>query len=1488
MFKTRKLNAIIAIEIILSMTLYYFVLIGFTAISYAIDIVETNNHNIDFSAYFIDANGEKTSVSEKSINEREYLYVDVTVKNEGYFNGIINLNNNNFNIVQEIQSDNIEAISGNEVKLKQINSGSTQTIKLLIQASREDSINRMQFNANTEIVLSGDYINSKNIDSENKFQINGTTNVQMIWSSSEDISSELVAKVLTNSIYELKGESKRIAQLLIDSNVKNNEYPVSKTEIKLQVPQNIENVSVFARSNNATNENMVFSEKDYEYDKTNNIVTINLKNDNEQVISWKKDCKDSLVVTFILNSDEDIKNQNLLVNSKITTYDQKILENNSNIIINEEIDGIVTSELITKENSIYKGKIYTGEDRVYYIASQVYINYSELIDRVIIDNDASKYLQNEIEIDANNVYKSTYLTKDNFVKILGENGNIIIKNENGVIIGSINNNTQADEKGNLTVNYNTEVNHLIIETSKPINEGTLNLVHTKAIKNSNLTREVINNLTGIKESSILKYNDKNTTSSNDKIIELKNTSSKAKFEVEPNKLTAVQKNTDVKMTVVLENSNESRDLYQNPVVRIKLPSQVKNLSAKCKAMYKNGLNISNARIYKENENQFIEIELQGTQTVYNTGVVDGTTIIIYADIEIDENAVNSNEEIIMNYTNELATSLEDGGEEKVSIQVEEIPEEVKAELEKQRIKALEAQGQLNATLKGYVGGQELSEGDTVYTGEIIKYEITLENNTNSDIENLNVQAMVPEGTTLIERVKDEELEEKYTVKQTENNTINKTIERINHLENNKITLQYEVRVDENTEVTNILNRFRVNSDTINIEKELSNNIQKTDISLVTLMHIRHSEIVNNGDEYSYYINVKNISNNDLNNIPVNVITNSAYKLIKIVASEDYQLISDTNQFEIETLQAGQSKTYIVEVRVDKGNENNASIYTIANNKNRSNYCSERIQSISLLAHLDSDNKNQNVSNENDIIYKLDIENNGDVSQNNLNIKQRISNYYDVIGVKLNGENIEFTKDYKNQFEGGDNENYYYIEYDLLKELNPGERISINITTQAYDIEHNENININSYAIINGVNTETITHVLEKNTYDDSTEPEEENNEEISDDEYVEDPTANEKDEENITPNESGNSDGNDKPEDNTNPDDKTNPGENVNPNGSTDGNNNVDNKKYSISGRVWLDENGNGQRDSNEKDINDVQITLLNVETNATQKVNNSESYKFTNLNKGKYIAIFEYDTNKYNLTQYQAENVSKDLNSDVEKNKITYEGKEQVLATTDILNITNEDITNIDLGLVIAKNFDLELTKTISKITISNTEGTTVKEYNNTELAKVEIGAKYLKNSTVIIEYSIKVKNTGEIAGYAQQIVDYKPTDLKFNSSLNSSWYQSGEYLYSNALEKTKIEPGETKELKLVLTKEMTESNTGLTNNMAEINQSTSINNTNDSDSTSGNKTSKEDDLGQANVIIGVKTGAAINYILISILIILATAFGGYIINKIALKIDD
>ncbi|MNS74855.1 hypothetical protein D3C72_1083410 [compost metagenome] len=59
-----------------------------------------------------------------------------------------------------------------------------------------------------------------------------------------------------------------------------------------------------------------------------------------------------------------------------------------------------------------------------------------------------------------------------------------------------------------------------------------------------------------------------------------------------------------------------------------------------------------------------------------------------------------------------------------------------------------------------------------------------------------------------------------------------------------------------------------------------------------------------------------------------------------------------------------------------------------------------------------------------------------------------------------------------------------------------------------------------------------------------------------------------------------------------------------------------------------------------------------------------------------------------------------------------------------------------------------------------------------------------------------------------------------------------------------------------------MNEQNTGLTNNTAEIFESYNKLGLTDANSTEGNKTKGENDMGSADVIIGVKTGVVYTYI--------------------------
>lgn len=203
-------------------------------------------------------------------------------------------------------------------------------------------------------------------------------------------------------------------------------------------------------------------------------------------------------------------------------------------------------------------------------------------------------------------------------------------------------------------------------------------------------------------------------------------------------------------------------------------------------------------------------------------------------------------------------------------------------------------------------------------------------------------------------------------------------------------------------------------------------------------------------------------------------------------------------------------------------------------------------------------------------------------------------------------------------------------------------------------------------------------------------------------------------------------------------------------------------------------------------------------------------------------------------------------------------------------------------MGLIKNPKFDLKLDKTVSKITVNNSNGTKTYEYNNEKLAKVDIKDKDLSSSTVIIEYKIKVTNEGEVAGYVKKIVDYIPNGMKFNSELNPEWYiaDSGN-AFNASLANTLIKPGETKEVTLVLTRKMTDENTGTVNNIAEIYEASNDLGLQDIDSTVANKVQTEDDYSSADVIIGVRTGEVYIYIMITLTSIIILGVGIYLINK-------
>ena len=79
-------------------------------------------------------------------------------------------------------------------------------------------------------------------------------------------------------------------------------------------------------------------------------------------------------------------------------------------------------------------------------------------------------------------------------------------------------------------------------------------------------------------------------------------------------------------------------------------------------------------------------------------------------------------------------------------------------------------------------------------------------------------------------------------------------------------------------------------------------------------------------------------------------------------------------------------------------------------------------------------------------------------------------------------------------------------------------------------------------------------------------------------------------------------------------------------------------------------------------------------------------------------------------------------------------------------------------------------------------------------------------------------VTNKGEVPGAVAQIEDKLPNGLTFKSELNKDWYEKEGKLYTNSLSEKTINVGESQEISLVLTKEVSNNNVGTVTNTAAI----------------------------------------------------------------------
>lgn len=1721
---------------------------------------ETNNPNIEFSAYFKEGENRVDS-TEKSIKADDVrLYAEIKVENEGYLKEgtAIELENSNFNLKSEILASNthIKSIEGNKVSLKQINSGETVEIELGIEPIIKDKIATDFLSKITTVKMMGSYVYSK---SEEGQSIRTDKLVSINYIPDETTGAELETNIITNKILSVNGVNQRVVQVLVKSRIANNEYPVEQTTLDISVPnlgENVPEVNVLAvneitKIKNTTTE-----------DGITKIILSNEPNENNE-ISWNKNVWDEVVVTYIYPEEVDASKLEITTNSEVKVYNSENTYKGTHtaILENQEPNNVIIgkTKIITEE--LYKGNLYAKIEEQYNTKTSVVVTNTNVVDQIVVHEGPDTFSTAKREVTANTKYISTEINLEKMLNILGQDGNIEIKN--GETTTTINKDTEANESGNIVINYENGAAELNITTSKPVKIGILELKHTKAITENNYTRAQLQ--------TVKTLNARNTTlatlegakivenTTEPATLELKETISKVKLTIENNKQTlSTTEANEVTLGITLVTDGVQYDLFKNSKMSIKFPTAVTNVEL-ISTPSKQNANEFTVEVGKFNTtNKTMQINLSGEQTTYPKSELTQGYIQLNLKVTLDSLAIAQTDKIIMAYTNENAiqydgertdagiveqaveisapsqlikmynissnenTSLtetileqidkkdaektidfeislinnmdsdisdlkivgklpttentisgqetntletnlkgilaenakiyytentnptstdienvENGWTENVTenanmylIQLdtlarganytatitEQLPSSIEenvisysqygviydteTETEESEVSrkvglATSEAANIKTEITAQVGQDILKSGDEIKEGEVIKYTVTVKNTGTKTFENVQLKLDVPEGTTYVRPIQEyilgegTEYEQKietggyvyaenaYYEEITDTNKLNEltniVISQLSTTEPYKI--EYEVRVNKGAKDTNILNQAEVIYDGATVKSiEINNVVKEADVRVTIKKFIKESVQLLPGDDTKYMVYVENLTSTTLKNLELQIVKNGMD-----INYQDLQDLNGSENIIIDKLEANGIKSFIIYTKIHTDIDMiniGAVVKDSKKEKYRSNIVSEKIPYVKIQIDMESP-QDQKVVSEGDIVeYNIDITNLGEI-KNNILVSDVIPQFLQVQSISQNGE-IQKQKTDDNDISNG--------IFDTVN-IEPRETVKLNIKAKVQYISkmHNGKIITNTAtAKVNeklNYNSQIITHILKANKAQEKIEniicgyawfDENENGRrdayeqtmpeinvklyDMKTNAFVSDENGNilkettdnkgeysfsninngkylvvfefdtEKYEfttkyaEGVDTSLNSKADLNkvsiingekyvvaieiedlktnmfnmniglkeikeDNPSENI-PDEPSNPEEPTNPEEPE----NINNKK-TIRGFAWLDSNRDGKKDKEETNLSGIKVRIYNVNKNDYLRdennniletiTDNDGKYILNNIEKGDYKLLFEYDTEKYEPTLYMVEGADSAIISKVIANTVNINGQEEKVAVTDTINV-QDNIFNINIGLKEKLTFDLELEKYISRVVVQNSKGAKTYNYAGSTFAKVEINKKQLNNTLVVIEYTIKVKNNGDISGYVTNIVDYLPNGLTFNSELNKDWYILENNLHTKSLEKTELKPGEEKEIKLVLTKVMNTENVGLINNRAEIYEDYNKYGEADIDSKPNNQSLNEDDMNVADIIIGISTGGSIiAYIVLFIINIMLITFTIYLLIK-------
>lgn len=900
-----------------------------------------------------------------------------------------------------------------------------------------------------------------------------------------------------------------------------------------------------------------------------------------------------------------------------------------------------------------------------------------------------------------------------------------------------------------------------------------------------------------------------------------------------------------------------------------------------------GVDASKVTIYYS-ENGEATTDLSNSQNGWTTSVTDYTKIKSYMIVLNEDYAMNGGDTFTFTYKATLPANLDYDQEVYENYGVFFNNNKTSGTITDKAI----------ATKIGFTTGSiakldaklisTIGEGASVKSGEILEYELTINNTGVVDAENTTVEIKLPPELSFIPQdgddytykvPEDEEYDEsryeellnlpenevidltKYEnliseLQQYEDNDVDSEVLKINlgKITANstlKKTLKFRAQSDETKKVE--LKATVGYSDMISVETNtVSNIIEK--VYFDTQIGSKYKSL-KEGETYSFQIALRSsqynyeFENESVDNSRKNTVVTITlpdeleYDSIKLTrfnedTFEEDDITSTANvkvsgrkvTVKVGDVDGERGKTLIINTKVGKlANEVYKKEVTITSNIKADNTETENIDDISVTINKPGINVTQasnipegtTISAGEDFVYTFTIQNLSDIYLNDVEFTDALPTEVTFKYLEIVYEDGTIDSSFNINSDGSINTKFY---------LSAGQKVTINVHVVANSIENDTNISNKAkftHEDIKEVETNSVAHIIkhfEKNDV-------------------------------------------------NVDPDD-----------------NNKETRK--VIGTVWVDANKDGVKDANEQRVSGVKVLLLNNNTsNIAMNSNNEQcitttgtdgSYMFNNVPQGKYSVIFFYDSAKYSPTTYKKSGVSEEQNSDAIDKTVNYEGKDQIAAVTEEIVLAYKNQFNIDLGIVEDAKFDLKLDKVVQAITVNNGKNTKEHVYNS-KLAKLDFESKYANTSSMVVEYKFTITNEGGIAGYVKKLADYLPEELKFNSELNKDWYEGKDgVIYNASLANTIINPGESKEVTLILTKNMNgDDDFGLINNSAEIYETSNDYGALDIDSTPGNKATNEDDYSTANVLTSVKTGDVVIYTTLIITIITIVGVGIYMIKK-------